>query len=335
MKKVAILFGGNSFEHEISLKSAKYILENINPSHWNVEAIWISKENKWYYYRDSLEQLENGNIDMVIEQYRIPNIIECLSSYDIIFPILHGRNGEDGRLQGMLDLFQIKYVGFHTLESAITMDKEFTKYMCEKINIPQIPYYVLRKKEDKIEEIEGSLNYPMIVKPANGGSSIGMNKANNRKELKKAIKEAFHYDNKVIIEQFIIAQELECAILKGKNKIYSHIGEIKTDSAFYDYHAKYHSNEVETSIQPTIPKNIEEKIQEYSQKIFTFLEGKNLCRADFFYDSKENQIYFNEINTLPGFTATSMFPKLMEAENIPADQLIDILLTYASDCNDK
>lgn len=324
MKKILILFGGNSTEHYISCKSAKYILENIDKKNFDVTSAGINLNNDWYIYNDNIEYLENGDwIDKNV--IKIDNIIEFLKSFDVVFPIIHGTNGEDGRLQGMLDLFNIKYVGCQTTSSAIGMDKVFSKYVFEKLNIPQVKYLNL-KNNINIKNIIKNLKFPMIVKPANGGSSIGISKANNKKELNKAIETAKKYDSKIIIEEFIKARELEVAILQDKDLIISEPGEILSGNEWYDYDAKYYNDNSKTIIPNDIPNKIIKQIKEYAKKAFIGLDAKGLARIDFFYNPETNEIFINEINTLPGFTNISMYPKLMENEKISHKKLITKLI---------
>lgn len=320
--KVLILFGGNSLEHEVSVKSAKSILENIDYKKFKTAAVGISKKNEWFIYNDEINLLDKHWLRRKI--MKIENIVEFIKDFDIIFPIIHGYGGEDGKLQGLLDLFNIKYVGSKTLASAVGMDKEFSKIIFNHLEIPQVPYITINE-EFNIEEIESKIAYPAIIKPANGGSSIGISKANNRKEIIKAIKNAKKYDNKIIIEKFIKARELECAVLEDKELIISDIGEIKSCNEFYDYKAKYELNS-ETINKANIPEDITSLIKTYAKKAFIGINAKGLSRIDFFYDEENRKIYLNEINTLPGFTTISMYPSLMTANNLSYTELITILI---------
>lgn len=327
MKKILILFGGNSTEHYISCKSAKCILENINRKIFDVTSVGINLDNDWYIYNDDINYLETGDwIDKNVS--KIDNIIEFLKRFDVVFPIIHGTNGEDGRLQGMLDLFNIKYVGCKTTSSAIGMDKGFSKYIFEKLNIPQVKYLIFNNNVN-IKKILKTLKFPMIVKPANGGSSIGISKANNKNELNKAIIEAKKYDTKIIIEEFIKAKELEIAILQDKDLIISEPGEILSGNEWYDYDAKYYNDNSKTIIPNDIPKNIVKQIKEYAKKAFLGIEANGLARIDFFYKQDTDEIFINEINTLPGFTTISMYPKLIANEKITYQKLITKLIENA------
>ena len=325
MKKVLILFGGNSFEHNVSCLSATSILENIDRTKFEVTSVVISKNNEWYLYQDSINHLitwETANIK------KIDNIIDFVKSFDIVFPVLHGANGEDGRLQGMLDLFNIKYVGCKTLTSALCMDKVFSKYIFNYLDIPQIPFVGVTE-DITLKDIIKTLDFPMIVKPANGGSSIGISKVNNKRELKKAIIEAFNYDKKVLVEKFITARELECAVIYDKGIIISSIGEIKAANEFYDYNAKYENEESYTIVPADLNTNIEEEIKNYAERAFVGVNASSLARIDFLYDEINNKVYLNEINTLPGFTTISMYPSLFINDGYTYTDIITTLIDNA------
>ena len=301
MKKIVLIYGGNSSEHDVSCQSAKEIMENIDKNKYELSCVYVTRNNEWIY--------ENKVID---------NIIEFLKQFDVVFNIIHGNTGEDGKIQGMLDLFNIKYVGTKCGSSYICMDKERTKQILNYYKIPQVPF---QNYQEKL-----IIPFPVIVKPSNGGSSIGINIANNNKEYRKAIKEALKYDKNVIVEKYIKARELECAVLEDKKLIISDIGEIITDNNFYDYDAKYINNKAKTIISD-IPTDIKKQIQKYAKTVFEALELKGLARIDFFYDTEYNKIYLNEINTLPGFTKISMYPKLFS--NFKYKDLITKLIENA------
>ena len=325
MKKVLILFGGKSTEHQISCNSAKSILENIDKNKYSVTAVGIDYENNWFKYKGEISKITGWQNQ---KKEEIDNIIKFVKGFDIVFPVLHGTYGEDGKLQGLLDLTEIKYVGCKTLSSAICMDKVISKYLFQSLNIPQVPFVELNEQYN-LKNICKQLGYPVIVKPANGGSSIGINKANNIKELKKVIKEALKYDKKVLIEKFIHAKELECAVLIDKEILVSDIGEIKAANEFYDYNAKYENKKSETIIPADISYEVKEKIKEYAKKAFIAVNASSLSRIDFFYEEETNQIYLNEINTMPGFTEISMYPKLFMNEGYTYQELITALIENA------
>ena len=309
MKKVALLFGGNSSEHLISCLSASSILKNYDKNLFNITSVGIDKDNNFYVYNDDLKYLENGKW------------VKYLKQFDVVFPIIHGKNGEDGKIQGLLDLFDIKYVGSNTLSSAIGMDKAMFKLIFDSFNIKQAPYVIWDN------DYNINLNYPVIVKPSNGGSSIGITKVNDKKQLKKAIKIAKKYDDKVIIEEFIEGREFECAVLQDKDIFCSKVGEIITERDFYDYEAKYFSDNSKTVI-PDLDDDLTNQIKEISKFVFEKLGCKSLARVDFLYDG--NNLYLNEINTLPGFTSISMFTKLLINEGYTYKDIISILINNVS-----
>lgn len=325
IKKVLILFGGNSSEHYISCKSCVSVLKNIDRKRYDIEVAGISKNNIWYKFSDDLFYLEDGSWkdSNILE---IDNIINYLRKFDVVFPVMHGTNAEDGRMQGFLDLFDIKYVGCKTLSSALLMDKAITKLILKSLDIPSVPFKVIKDNYEICDLIE-NIKFPMIVKPSNGGSSIGISKVNNKKELIKAIKLAKKYDDKLLVEKFINARELEVAVFKdNKNIICSNPGEIKSANEFYDYDAKYDNKASYTLIPNDLPEDILKKIKEYSLRLFKSLDCSGLSRIDFFYDEENNALYLNEANTIPGFTTISMYPKLIESIGIEYKDLISILI---------
>lgn len=318
LKNVLILFGGNSFEHVISCKSVNFIINNIDTNKFNYKLVGIDYDNEWY---------EVTNIDIIDENWftkdlnKIVNIIEYAKKFDIVFPMIHGNTLEDGKLQSMFELYNIKYVGCDSYSSIICYDKLLTKLFLEKYSIPQVPY-VIYNKNTNINNIE----YPVIVKPCKCGSSLGINVAKNKKELKKYIKKALKYDSNIIIEKFIKNnRELECAILQDNKKlIVSDIGEIINNGSWYDFDAKY-VNQNNTIIS-NIDKNLKEEIKNYSKNIFNIMKCKGLSRIDYIYDLDDKKLYFNEINTMPGFTEISMFPKLINNTGIEFKDIITKLL---------
>lgn len=321
MKNILLLFGGNSYEHNISCKSAKTIIENIDKTKFTITPVGIY-QNNWYLFNDNLNLLLNNNwINGNIK--KIENIIEFIKQFDKVFPIIHGNDGETGDLSGLFNLFNIPYVGSNILSHAIGYDKEITKIICNHHSIPQIKHITINKHQ-KLKKID--IEFPVIIKPSSCGSSLGINIANNKKELNKYLKIAFKYDNKIIIEKYIKAIELECAILEDKKIKISTVGEIKSKNTFYDYESKYilDSNLI---IPTKIDKEIIKQIQNYSLKIFKILSLKDFARIDFLYDQINNQIYFNEVNTIPGFTNISMYPQLFNNEGISTKELITKLLS--------
>lgn len=308
MEKITVIYGGKSFEHDISIRSYKSFVENINKK-YQLSTIYVDKDGLWY---------KNNKL--------MNNIVDFLKEQDVIFPLIHGNIGEDGKLQGLFETFDIKYVGSNTISSALAMDKAFCKIILDKYNIKQVPYVILNKKT-KIKEITSKLNYPVIVKPANGGSSIGISIANNARELVKALSNAFKYDKKVVVEKFVKARELEVGVIENNGIICSSIGEIKSQG-FYDFDSKY-IKDTEVIVNADLKKETKLKIKEYAREIFKILECSGFARVDFLYDEINEELYFNEINTIPGFTDISMFPKLFINDGYSYSEIIDILIKNA------
>ncbi len=328
MKKVLLLFGGNSSEHQVSCKSAKSILENIDYSKYEVTAVGITKQNEWYQYIDSIHHIthsewHHGKVK------KIENIIEFVKSFDVVFPMLHGINGEDGKIQSMLELFHIPYVGCNPKISSIAMDKHYLKIILSHFGIPVTPF-LLYDKNQSWKNIESILSYPMIIKPCNGGSSIGISKANDRKELKQGIKKALQYDKKILLEPFLQMRELECAVLQKKDRwVVSPIGEIKSEHDFYDFEAKYVDETSKAELVTNLPNEVTQKITEIVNQVCYHLELLGLSRIDFFYLPDTNRIYVNEINNIPGFTTISMYPKLLTNDKFTYQDLITTLIENA------
>ena len=319
MKKVLILFGGNSYEHEVSCSSVNFILKNIDNNLFQYSVVGIDYNNDWY------EVLKNTKIDKdwkIKAIKKIDNIIKYLKGFDKVFPVIHGNTGEDGKLESLFEMFNIDYVGCNSYSSLVCYDKLLTKLILDKFNIPQVPYVIYSDDAD-LKNIE----YPVIVKPCKCGSSIGISVVNEENSIKEAIKEALKYDNKVIIEKFIKENiELECALLeKGNNLIVSDVGEIVSNGKWYDYDEKY--NTKRETIISTIDVNIKSNLQNLAQKIFKILRCKDLSRVDFIFDLKDKKLYFSEINTIPGFTEISMYPKLINNLGISYKDLISFLLS--------
>ncbi len=327
MKKVLLLFGGNSSEHKVSCHSVKSIVEHIDCELFSYELVGISKENKWYVFQDDLMLLETGDW-MHGKIVEVENVLSYLKRFDVVFPMIHGTNGEDGKLQGMLELFDIPFVGCKTLSSAIGMDKEVSNILFQYLGVSHVPYEVILD-DFSLDSIVSTIGFPMIVKPCNGGSSIGIQKATDKNELLEAINNAKQYDSKVIIEKFIKARELECAVLERDEKILcSSLGEIQASHDFYDYDAKYVVPSV-TKIVSDLSNDVVTTIQEYAKKIFVGLGCSGYARIDFFYEEETGSIFINEINTIPGFTSISMYPELIRNEGISYTELITILIENA------
>ena len=318
LKEVLILFGGNSFEHEISCKSVNYVIKNIDKKKFKYKLVGIDFNNNWFEINgiDTIDKnWKNKNIKQV------NNIISYIKSFDIVFPVIHGNYGEDGKLQALFEITNVKYVGCNSYSNIICYDKLLTKLILEKYDIPQVKYYIYNDKLN-IDKIK----YPVIIKPCKCGSSIGINIADDKKELKRALKEALKYDNNIIIEEYIKnKRELECSVIEKKNKIItSDIGEIKNNDSWYNFDSKY-INSIDTMISD-IDVKIKNEITMYTKKIFKILNCKDLSRIDFLYDIDNKKLYFNEINTMPGLTEISMFPKLLNNYGLNNKEIISILL---------
>ena len=316
MDKVLFLFGGNSSEHEISCKSIINVIDNVDNDKYIYRVVGITKDGRWI--ECDKKSIEDSSW---YDNEEISNIVEYLRRYDVIFPIMHGKGGEDGKLQGLFETFGFKYVGCDSKTSMIGMDKYLSKVLFNSIGIPQAPYI---KYDNNIDEID-KLGYPLIVKPCNGGSSIGVSKVNNKDELINGINEAKKYDNNIILEKFIKSREFECAILEDKDLVISDIGEVIYNNDFYDYEDKY-VNEVKLDIPAKIDDELRNMIKEYSGKVFKSINGKGLCRIDYLYDEDSDKLYLNEINTLPGFTNISMYPMLMKEAGYLYKDLISTLI---------
>lgn len=342
--KIGVIFGGVSTENEVSCISGASVIKHLNKEKYNVFPIYIDKIGNWYKVK--LEDIEKS--EELENKEHIENITEYLKQMDVIFPVLHGLYGEDGTIQGLFELLKIPYVGCGVLASSVGMDKVYTKLIFEKANINQAKYIYIRKYNEKyiyideefnernleLEDIakitNDKLRFPVFVKPSNSGSSVGINKAHNIEELKNAIVEAGKYDNKILIEEGIVGKEVECAVLGNEDVISSCVGEIKSADEFYSYDAKYNNENSKTLIPAEISEENSKEIQKLAIKAFKAISGRGLSRVDFFIEDKTEKIYINEINTLPGFTSISMYPKLFEAVGISYEKLLDNLIELAS-----
>lgn len=344
-KNIAVLFGGQSSEHEVSCISATTIINHINKEKYHVFIIGITKEGKWLLI-DSVDDIVNntwkeskttavlspdasqkGMIILDHDQIKLQKI-------DVIFPALHGKYGEDGTVQGLMELSGIPYVGCGVLSSAVAMDKYYTKIIVDTLHIRQAKYVAVRKAElSNMEEIcdkvEKAMVYPVFVKPCNAGSSRGISKAHSRMELEQGLLLASEHDDKILVEEMVVGRELECAVLGGLEAKASGVGEIISGAEFYDYDAKYHSETSQTIISPDLGIKKEEEIRRNSIEIFKALDCKGLSRIDFFLEKDTNEIIFNEINTLPGFTGISMYPVLWEEQGMCKTELVERLIQTA------
>ncbi|KYH34936.1 D-alanine--D-alanine ligase [Clostridium tepidiprofundi DSM 19306] len=335
-KKVAILFGGQSTEHEVSLLSAASVLRNIDYDKYIVYPIGITKDGQWFQYNGNILNIENGTWENDYEN-KVENGQKLLfdRAVDVVFPVLHGLYGEDGTIQGMCKLLSIPCVGAGVLSSALCMDKVYTKFLLDRFGIKQAEYFIIKSyeytknKDNIINDIEKNIGYDLFIKPSNSGSSVGITKAHNRQELINGIDEALKYDSKVLIEKAINAKEVEVSVLGNESVEASIPGEIEPSKEFYDYEAKYESEDSELIIPARLS---DEKINEIRQRaieVYKILDCRGMARVDFLVDKNTDEIYTNEVNTIPGFTKISMYSKLWEASGKPYDVLIDELFELA------
>lgn len=342
--KVGVIFGGQSTEHDVSVVSGSSVIKNLSKEKYEIYPIYISEKGEWFHYIKPAQDIDIFEIgEQPKELEKISNEFETLKKQDIIFPVLHGLYGEDGTIQGLLELLKVPYVGCKVLASGICMDKVYAKMIFEKAHINQAKAVVVNAKngytyvDEELNNIstnlEGicdivnkKLKYPVFVKPSNSGSSVGVSKAENDEELKNSIQEAAKYDTEILIEQGINGKEIECAVLGIDNVKASCVGQILSADEFYDYDSKYKNAESKTIIPADVSKEILEKIRETAIKAFKAVKGSGLSRVDFFVDKETNEIYLNEINTMPGFTNISMYPKLWENCGLTYSELLDTLI---------
>lgn len=327
--KLGLIYGGVSTEHEVSISSYESIVNNINKDKYDITSFYISKDGTWF-----------------TDGKRTKEVFNSLKEMDCVFPILHGKNGEDGSIAGMLEIIGVSYVGCKTLSSAICMDKVITKKLLEKANISVAKYMFIKKLNDNFYWVQDNydyvlldkeildlsvstiLNYPVVVKPSRSGSSVGVSVANDYLELENAINEASIYDEKILIEEFIDGKELEVAVLGNNDLTVSNIGNIIPDEIVYSYNSKYKGNS-KTVVLNTIEENLESKIKNIVLTTYKVLDCSGLARVDLFLIG--NEVLVNEVNTMPGFTSISMYPKLMESINISYTDLIDRLISLSMD----
>jgi len=346
MRTVLVIFGGESPEHDISCLSTASLLENIDRENNKILELGITKNGLWFYTEASASSVKDGSW---INEEKYPAFITPdkgssalyimkngsweRKEFDVVFPMLHGENGEDGRIQGLLELTGKPFVGPGMASSSNSMDKSLTKIVVATANVPQADYLVLKKgkgtMEEYIAQVEHKFSYPVFVKPTSTGSSCGVSKAADNKQLKDAINNAFEYDNKILIEEFISGKEVEVAVMGGSETYASCCGQIAPANEFYDFDAKYKDDDSKLYIPARIPEKQAESIRQAAIKVFEALGCKGHSRVDFFA-LDDGRFILNEINTLPGFTSISMFPKLMMySKNISYTELLDQMIDLA------
>ncbi len=348
--RVGLVFGGRSGEHEVSLASARSVMANLDPDKYEVVPIGITKDGTWLLGDKPADMLQSGVQDTATEEHTTavtltgdPTIRRLIplhgsdnlqdnGALDVIFPVLHGTYGEDGTLQGLLEMANVPYVGCGVLGAALGMDKEKMKMVFSSVGLPNVEYFVCRRNEWErspetiMNVVEDSFGYPCFVKPVNLGSSVGINKAHNRAELEHAIQVAAEYDRKIIIERGINCREFECAVLGNDEPVVSVVGEVISSGEFYDYNAKYIDGKSQVIIPADLPQAVAEEVRRQAIQAFLALDLSGLARVDFFLERETNKVYINEVNTLPGFTEISMYPKLWAASGLPYPQLLERLI---------
>ncbi len=343
-KVIAVLFGGQSSEHDVSIVSAKTVISHINTDKYYVMPVYITKEGRWLLYDGPTESMGTPGW----EKYAAPTILSPDTSHrgllrivgdkvknipvDLVFPVLHGAYGEDGTVQGLIELAKLPYVGCGVLSSAVSMNKAYTKIIADTVGVAQAKYVVVKKYELEenietvMEKIENTCGYPCFIKPACAGSSVGISKAHNRDELADGLWIAANEDRTLVIEEAINGIELECAVLGNSDVRASAVGQIIPAAEFYDFDAKYNNSNSQTIVPADIPNEKAQEIRTRAVEIFKALDGMGLSRVDFFLENETNTVVFNEINTLPGFTSISMYPMLFKAVGIDMDELIEKLI---------
>jgi D-alanine-D-alanine ligase len=308
--RVAVIYGGRTGEHDVSVRSAKSILEGLDPAKYETTEYFISLDGKW------------SPRPIVPEPDAHPEI-------DVVFPVLHGTFGEDGTVQGLLELADLPYVGAGVMASAVAMDKEMTKRVCKERLLPVVDYVTLRRGCGDVVEACAALPFPLFVKPANLGSSVGIGKAHDAAELEAAFHEAEQYDYKVIVERCIIGRELECSVLGNDEPIASLPCEILPSHEFYDYEDKYLLDKAKTQVPADLIAEVTAELRRLAVECYRAVECEGMARVDFFLEKSTGQLYINEINTIPGFTSISMYPKMWEHSGIPFGALLDRLIALA------
>jgi D-alanine-D-alanine ligase len=346
--RVGIVFGGRSTEHEVSVASATAVFQALDPSRYAPVLIGIAHDGTWHVSeadarllpaavigntkaRSSFAGLREG-LELLRRADGQPALAQPL---DVVFPIVHGRGGEDGSLQGMLELARVPYVGCGVLATALCMDKAQTKAVLRDAGVPVVPSREISRYDAQLstsafeDTVEESFAYPLFVKPTNTGSSVGVSKVRTRSHLHHAIKEAARFDHDVLVEPGVEAREIECAVLGGHSPQASQLGEVRYQAEFYDYEAKYASDQTELLIPADVSAVQAEQMRAYSLAAFKALKCWGMARVDFFLEKRSGRILLNELNTLPGFTDASMYPKLWEASGIALPELVDRLIELA------
>lgn len=345
-KNLVVLFGGQSSEHVVSCMSVQNVASCVDTEKYNVILVGITEDGHWIRV-NTIDEIrdntwENGTETAVLSPDAREKCLLVMKDGSVekipvavVFPVLHGLYGEDGTVQGILELAKIPYVGCGVLSSAVSMDKLSTKILVNNLGIRQAAYVPVMKSElsdmeQTVERVEAALSYPVFIKPSNAGSSRGVSRADNREELKSGLLEAAKHDRRILVEETIVGHEIECAVFGGGDRPVqaSGVGEILAAAEFYDFDAKYYNSESRTVVDPELPVEAAERVREAAVRIFEAVDGYGLARVDFFVE-KDGGVVFNEINTMPGFTAISMYPMLWAARGISRAQLVDDLISHA------
>ena len=341
-QKLLVLCGGQSSEHIVSRMSCTSVLNNLNIDKYEITLVGITTDGKWYYLDQQQADLAK---DSWLENSRpVEDVFGLLKSQDVALPVLHGLYGEDGTIQGLFELAQLPYVGCRVLGSSVAMDKIYTKKILDTVGIPQVKsVYVKKRYDDKLvvvdqkfdeitnveEYIEKQIGFPCFIKASRSGSSVGCYRCDKQSDLMAKLTEAGKYDRHIVVEECIDCIELETAVLGNDDIIVSRVGQIMPHGEFYTFESKYEDEESKTCIPALVDEKIQEQIRQYAIKVFKAVDGHGLSRVDFFLDRKTNNVYFNEINTMPGFTKISMYPQLMEDFGISYSELLDRLIDLA------
>ena len=343
-QKLMVVCGGQSSEHIVSRMSCTSVMNNLNKENYDVTLVGIDQNGSWYILDQNQEDLAK---DTWLDNAKaLQDVFGLLKQQDVVLPILHGAFGEDGTIQGLFELAGVPYVGCRVLASAVSMDKIYTKKILETAGIPQVKslyvkkrydgkLVVVNKQFDEIEDIEKTvkeeLGFPCFIKASRSGSSVGCYRCDHKEDLMTKLIEASKYDRHIVVEECVDCIELETAVLGNDDPIVSRVGQIMPHGEFYTFESKYEDEESKTCIPALVDQEIQDKIREYALRVFKAVDGHGLSRVDFFLDKKSNQIYLNEINTLPGFTKISMYPQLMNDFGISYSELLDRVIQLAFD----
>lgn len=343
-QKLLVLCGGQSSEHIVSRMSCTSVLNNLDANKYEITLVGIDLDGGWHYL--DAKQTDLAKNTWLDNSSMVEDVYGLLKNQDVAFPVLHGMYGEDGTIQGLFELANLPYVGCRVLASAVSMDKIYTKKILETVGIPQVKSLYIKKRYDgdlvvvdhqfnEIKDVETiikeELGFPCFIKASRSGSSVGCYRVDKQADLMSKLLDAAKYDRHIVVEECVDCIELETAVLGNDDPIVSRVGQIMPHGEFYTFESKYEDAESKTCIPALVDQDIQEKIRDYALKVFKAVDGHGLSRVDFFLDKKTNQIYLNEINTLPGFTKISMYPQLMNDFGISYSELLDRVILLAFD----